>query len=361
MKIVAFAAMLAGFLTLCAGPTGAQTLQSNSQVRPIKYVPPKYPTVAQNSALEGWAEFEFTVSTDGRPIDIRSVDLSSPIFEENSIAALQQIRYQPAIVNGVPVERAGVRFRFTYVMSAESLNYARGVTENRASAFRMLIGANERKDEKEVTRLLERLSQSRSLSLFEHAVLAHISADQLIRREDGKAALEALQRIPWDTQSITDSMRERAWAMISSLAAYEGRWGLATYTFGQLKLIGKEDLVPASFRKALEERESRYRGINPERWSVREFEGRMEEPCEPAQAFCRYRATVWTGTGLQAIEVLSDPSDLRQLYFDCKSRNTRLSANRRALYLAPLPQEECTLWVSGDQGARYDLKLSLSE
>ena len=67
---------------------------SNSTIKPIVRVQPKYPREAVRSKLSGYTKMEFDVSSDGKPINIKVVE-SYPkgIFNKNSIVALSKWRY----------------------------------------------------------------------------------------------------------------------------------------------------------------------------------------------------------------------------------------------------------------------------
>lgn len=69
----------------------------------LVYVPPEYPSLASQAGLAGLVIIEAHVGTDGRVKDA-TVLRGQPLFDEPARAAVLQWRYQPLLLNGVPME-----------------------------------------------------------------------------------------------------------------------------------------------------------------------------------------------------------------------------------------------------------------
>ncbi len=69
----------------------------------LVYVPPEYPALASQAGLAGMVIIEAHVGTDGRVKDA-TVLRGQPLFDEPARAAVMQWRYQPLLLNGVPME-----------------------------------------------------------------------------------------------------------------------------------------------------------------------------------------------------------------------------------------------------------------
>ncbi len=85
-----------------------------NQLELLKSVQPVYPNKAQQRALEGWVELDFTVDDSGAVQDIGVRAASPPgVFDQAAIGALSQWRYKPVVRDGKPVsQRARIRIRF---------------------------------------------------------------------------------------------------------------------------------------------------------------------------------------------------------------------------------------------------------
>lgn len=95
------------------GKVGIAT--ADGEYLPMVKVAPMYPRRAQSQGIEGHCTVEYTVTQTGAVRDPVPVDCSPKgIFESASVSAASKFKYKPRVVNGEPVEVAGVQNRFTY-------------------------------------------------------------------------------------------------------------------------------------------------------------------------------------------------------------------------------------------------------
>jgi protein TonB len=84
---------------------------------PIVKVAPIYPRRAQTRGISGYCIVEYTVTKSGSIRDPRAVDCQpSGVFDSASVKAAQKFKYKPRVVDGEPIEVAGVRNKFTYTL-----------------------------------------------------------------------------------------------------------------------------------------------------------------------------------------------------------------------------------------------------
>lgn len=82
---------------------------------PIVKVAPIYPRRAQTRGITGYCIVEYTVTKSGSIRDPLAVDCSpSGVFERASVKAAEKFKYKPRVVDGDPIEVAGVQNKFTY-------------------------------------------------------------------------------------------------------------------------------------------------------------------------------------------------------------------------------------------------------
>jgi protein TonB len=85
---------------------------SDSDIIPLVRVLPQYPPRAASRGIEGWVIVEFTISAAGTVKDPVIIDAEpSSIFNRAMLRAIRKWKYKPKIVDGVAVERTGVRVR----------------------------------------------------------------------------------------------------------------------------------------------------------------------------------------------------------------------------------------------------------
>jgi protein TonB len=116
-EALAIAAPTADFdLDLAGGPDLGGP-PSDSDIIPLVRVLPQYPPQALSRGIEGWVIVEFTISAAGtvkNPVVIESNP--SGIFNRAMLRAIRKWKYKPKIVDGVPVERPGVRVRQNFAL-----------------------------------------------------------------------------------------------------------------------------------------------------------------------------------------------------------------------------------------------------
>ena len=82
---------------------------------PIVKVAPIYPRRAQTRGITGYCIVEYTVTKSGSIRDPQAVDCEpSGVFERASVKAAAKFKYKPRVVDGEPIEVAGVQNKFTY-------------------------------------------------------------------------------------------------------------------------------------------------------------------------------------------------------------------------------------------------------
>jgi len=82
---------------------------------PIVKVAPIYPRRAQTRGITGYCIVEYTVTKSGSIRDPQPVDCQpSGVFESASVKAALKFKYKPRVVDGEPIEVAGVQNKFTY-------------------------------------------------------------------------------------------------------------------------------------------------------------------------------------------------------------------------------------------------------
>ena len=82
---------------------------------PIVKVAPIYPRRAQTRGITGYCIVEYVVTKSGSIRDPIPVDCQpSGVFERASVKAAEKFKYKPRVVDGEPIEVAGVQNKFTY-------------------------------------------------------------------------------------------------------------------------------------------------------------------------------------------------------------------------------------------------------
>ena len=105
---------------------------SDGEYLPIVKVQPVYPRRALSRGMSGWVIVEFTVTAQGtvrEPVVVSNCawvqtartdedcfDRPSSIFDSAAIRAAEKFKYKPKVIDGVPVDTAGVQNKITFVL-----------------------------------------------------------------------------------------------------------------------------------------------------------------------------------------------------------------------------------------------------
>ena len=80
-------------------------------------VEPAYPPAAIARGLEGHVVVEFDVMPDGRVTNVRVLESSHAVFENNAIKAAERFRFKARVVDGVAQASYGLRNLFRFRMN----------------------------------------------------------------------------------------------------------------------------------------------------------------------------------------------------------------------------------------------------
>jgi len=97
---------------------GVGGFSTDGEYLPIVKVAPVYPRRAQQRGIEGFVLLEFVVTQTGAVRDPVVIESKPPgIFDSAAMAAALKFKYKPKVVNGQPIEVAGVRNLITFELA----------------------------------------------------------------------------------------------------------------------------------------------------------------------------------------------------------------------------------------------------
>ncbi len=125
---------------------------------------PRYPRAYLVQGREGWVTMSMMIDPEGKPYDVTVTNSSDDLrFEEAAVKAAELMRYEPALLDGVPID-SGTSFRITFELQGGEV----GAGTKFVSRYRRLIKAisdNEHEVAKERVELLEKMDRN----LYEEA------------------------------------------------------------------------------------------------------------------------------------------------------------------------------------------------
>lgn len=109
-------AMVAPPVTMHSNIGGTSFAVSDGEYLPIVKVAPIYPQRAAARGLEGYVIVSYTVTSDGSTRDVEVIESTSTLFERAAVDSALKYKYKPRIIDGTPVEVAGVTTRIEFVL-----------------------------------------------------------------------------------------------------------------------------------------------------------------------------------------------------------------------------------------------------
>jgi TonB family protein len=81
---------------------------------PVLKAAPRYPKKAYKDRVTGWVVVEFSVSKRGFVKNVKVIESSNPIFDQSAIDSAEKFLYLPALENGIPVEKEGIKNKIMF-------------------------------------------------------------------------------------------------------------------------------------------------------------------------------------------------------------------------------------------------------
>jgi TonB family protein len=97
-------------ITRSSDPRTPKPIQQSGNSVPAMLILPKdpiYPAIAKEQQISGSVEVQFRISREGRVYDMTSVD-GQPILVQAAIAAMEKWYYEPARLNGAPIDSQSI-------------------------------------------------------------------------------------------------------------------------------------------------------------------------------------------------------------------------------------------------------------
>lgn len=150
-----------------------QYLDLLESAKPIERVPPKYPVSMARSNMEGWVRVSFVVDENGAVVDPIIHDSSGlKAFEKSALKAVKQWRYEPAMLNGEPVEQCNSKVQLMFKLE----NNDNAVSRSFLRHYKRLKNAIEEHELEEAGDIYQAFSEETQRNLAEGIHFSVVSA-----------------------------------------------------------------------------------------------------------------------------------------------------------------------------------------
>lgn len=234
--------------------------------QPLERKGPDYPKASLAKGRQGWARASFVISAEGKVIEAMIEESSHHDFDAPTLRAVENWQYQPATLNGKPVEQSMVETTIHYTLENADAGGAGGQFVKKYRATQSLIVA---KNFTEAAKSLQSLEQG-ALNLYQDAWLWWLKYVYLeaMGGADPQALMEALRKALGSTETKYDNVLEPDMFVLASQRLYvlsvrSNDFSGALSTFERLK-----ESVPAQGSKLYKEVVARLEPTNDEITSV---------------------------------------------------------------------------------------------
>lgn len=303
--------------------------------------PPRFPPVLEDQGREGWVLLSLTVKVDGSVADIRVVDASDAdlSFDEAAVRAIREWTYEPATIQGVPVEQTNRLQMITFSLSGQ-----RGA---RDGVIRKLKQFDRAMDQRDVARMESILADLRSsgMNLYEfgHYFLREGNLFALTDRpeEAHRAYVRGLR------SGGTDKSAERVLRRnILRMELILGQYRHAVETYEKLVAMGgvpADDPIMQAAGKLKLDLEGPPQLLRTT--------GRLVLDCRK-QSLCGADQYYWVyGMARRTIHFIEATGDVQEVEARCDTISAKAELKLGTSWNVPESWGACTLWVKGGKGA----------
>ncbi len=306
--------------------------------KPIHRRNPAYPISAAADWKEGWVLLSFCVDTTGTVHSV-VIERSSgaPEFERVSLKAIQSWTYEPARLNGEPIEMCDVSVRLSFGMQGIGLGGRREFVREWRKASKLIEEARLA----EAKAILDALKPSNN---YESARMALARARIAANTGDQKQQLSDLRMALLQPQAMESRVRRSVRRQVFALEVQRREWASAHETY--------EDL--ADDVEALSEPEKKAGAqladlIASDRTLA--TEGELECRCDKANG-----DPLWSARLLRREFAFAEASGkIDRFDLLCERHRFRAKFETDTAWRVPEAWGKCTLFVFGEEGAKFKL------
>lgn len=198
MKTISYSLFISSVIALMFAAADAraedvesETLQQGINAVPIDRTPPRYPGLELERGRQGWVELSYVVTTEGTAVSpIVQGSSGSPHFERAALEVVSGWTFEPATWNGDAVQQSDNRTLITFAME----DAGKLVSLSFSDKHRRINKKMEDGDLEESREMLDKLHESKNLTLPELSWLWSLEAHYAGLTGDNRAQLDAVRK-----------------------------------------------------------------------------------------------------------------------------------------------------------------------
>jgi len=310
--------------------------------KPVVRTAPKYPSSEFRNGRQGWVELNYVVTEEGKVIEpVVEASSGSYAFERAAVNTVKRWRYEPALLNGEPIQQCKTAVRISFAIDGSEM----GVSKSFNRKYKKIHQALEEGDVESASSKLEDAFQSEGLTLGELSWLRALQARIAGVRGDKEQQLIAVRRaLAVSEKWIPDELRTGLLTTRVVLEIEKGNYSAAMGAYSALKTIdgadtSKLDPIAEKIRELVESDQLLFK--------TAEIGGGAS--CETCDSRWRYKPL------RRAIEITDIDGKLGNLELRCEWQRYIDEAREGVAWEIPDSWGECSVVVYGETGSTFKL------
>lgn len=324
------------------GASADESPQHRSTAKPIDRSPPRYPAHELRRNQQGWVVLNYIVTDDGQVIEpVIEESSGSPAFERAAIQTVEDWRYEPALLNGEPVQQCKTRVRIAFAIRGSQDRVSRPFY----ARYRKMEQTLNEGDIETASAELESALESEGLTLAEMSWLWALRARIAGLQGDKEQQLSALRRATAGSPEWTpEDLRIGLLTTRTALELESGDFSAAMQSYEDLKSVESAD---TSTLDTFIEQISSLVESDELFFAEARIGGNLN--CETCETQWQYRPL------RRAIEIADIDGDLGNLELRCEWQRFVDEAREGVTWNIPESWGDCSLVVYGETGATFKL------
>ena len=316
--------------------------QHRTYAKPVERPAPRYPVHELRRNQQGWVVLNYVVTDDGRVIEpVVEQSSGSRAFEDAAVYTVKSWRYEPARMNGKPVQQCKTKVRIAFAIQGAQDKVSRKFYVRYRNMEEML----EAGDIETASAELDTALQGEGMTLAEMSWLWALEARIAGMRGDKEGQLAALRRATAGASEwVTEDLLAGLLMTKTALELETGDFSAAMQSYDELRSTGSDDT--AQLEPFIEQVNALVASDDPFFAEARIGDNPNCETCESQWQYRPLR---------RSIEITDVDGELGDLELRCEWQRFVDQAREGVTWNIPESWGDCSLVVRGETGSTFKL------
>ena len=318
------------------------TSQHRTYAKPVERPAPRYPVHELRRNQQGWVVLNYVVTDDGRVIEpVVEQSSGSRAFEDAAVYTVKSWRYEPARMNGEPVQQCKTKVRIAFAIQGAQDKVSRKFYIR----YRKMEETLEAGDIETASAELDTALQGEGMTLAEMSWLWALEARIAGMRGDKEGQLAALRRATAGASEwVTEDLLAGLLMTKTALELETGDFSAAMQSYDELRSTGSDDT--AQLEPFIEQVNALVASDDPFFAEARIGDNPNCETCESQWQYRPLR---------RSIEITDVDGELGDLELRCEWQRFVDQAREGVTWNIPESWGDCSLVVRGETGSTFKL------